>query len=348
MAAIKLNNFGGEFPSTHPRALPANAAQRNESLSPTSTSFKPVRTDLTVATCPAGTKTMHRFARKADGTFNSDPATGWITSTGDRSYVKGQINDERTERTYVFFNDGTQRPRAIDVNGSDRLLGVPVPLKPTVVLQAGEELTRDEAETFLFGPAIESLQKAVIQSTTDPVIYEPATRYTAGSVVLGGPYSTYGLLFSSNGAVPAPQSSNHWSLFGIKTVAQADALGLNRAQLGAVTVGGNVLVPLVALPYTRIPTPAMLLTKLTEVEWGADAGPQAGQPILDSTQATELRDAIMEKLDPSTFAKSERDELDDLVEEFARLLNGAAATPPTKPVEPTKPTVPEYTYFDGP
>lgn len=346
MSVIRIQNFGGEFPSTHPRALPADAAQRNESLSPTSTSFKPVRTDLTVATCPAGTKTMHRFARKADGSFNADATTGWITSTGDRSYVKGQINDERTERTYVFFNDGTQRPRAIDVNGADRLLGVPVPLKPTVVLQAGEELTRDEADTFLFGPAIESFQKAVIQSTPDPNVTEPGTRFS-GATIYGGPYSAHGLLFSTNASVPAALATNYWALYAVKTEAQANALGLNRSQLGAMTASGNVVVPLVALPYTRIPNPATLLTKIADVKWGADAGAQAGQPILDGAQSTELRDAVVERLDPSKFAKSERDELDDLVAEFSRLMSGTAATAPTRPTEPVRPTVPEYVTDGG-
>ena len=106
--------------------------------------FRPLRTDLAVATAPSGTKTLYRFARKSDGTFNSDHTTGWIATTEKRRYVKVQINDERTERTY-YTGDGV--PKVTDNTvalatppypTAWRPLGIPAPAAAmTVTTDAG-------------------------------------------------------------------------------------------------------------------------------------------------------------------------------------------------------------------
>lgn len=348
MSVIRIENFGGIRPSISPRALPPTAAQRNESLQLNLDEFRPVKADVAVATCPAGTKTLHRFARKADGSFNSDPSTGWITATDSRNYVKGQVNDERTERTYMFFNDGSARPRAVDVTGEDRVLGVPRPVKPVVSVTVGTEFTLEEANGFLFGEALTAYQQGVVSTTPEPATTEPNTRFT-GTTIHGGPYSNHGLTFPNNAAIPVNLQANHWNLYAVRTVAQADELGLNRTQLGAFTSGGNVFIPLTCLPFTLTPNSTTLLTAISAVEWPADAGEDAGTAVLDTASATNLRDDIVDALAPSKIAKSERDELNDLVEEFSRLVTGVAdiTTPPIKPTEPTRPTVAEYVYDEG-
>jgi hypothetical protein len=35
--------------------------------------------------------------------------TGWIVKAGEMSFVKAQINDDTTERTYATFDDGSAR-----------------------------------------------------------------------------------------------------------------------------------------------------------------------------------------------------------------------------------------------
>ena len=128
MAIIKITNFAGELPSVSPRTLPAAAAQIARNLLASTPEFRPLPSDVAVAVSTIiNPKTLHRLARKADGSFSADMAVGWITSSQEVSYVKGQIDDDTTERTYYTFDDGLTPPRALDALGRDRKMGVPQP-----------------------------------------------------------------------------------------------------------------------------------------------------------------------------------------------------------------------------
>jgi hypothetical protein len=128
-----------------PRALPPDASQVNSNLLATASEFRPLLGDRTVATVPAGTKTIYRLLRDATGALRTEISAGWIAEAVDKSYVKGQINDDATERTYVSFNDGSAPPRVIDATGDDRLLGVPRPSGVTATTNVVEEFSADDA-----------------------------------------------------------------------------------------------------------------------------------------------------------------------------------------------------------
>ena len=149
MTVIKIDNFGGEMPSVSPRALPQGQAQYAGNLQAATAEFRPLRTDRTVATSSiANPKTVYRLARTPDGGFNTDMTAGWITSNQAVSYVKGQLDDDETERTYYTFDDGSAPPRVLDAKGRDRKLGVPAPANaPGATVSATDELTPEEAES---------------------------------------------------------------------------------------------------------------------------------------------------------------------------------------------------------
>jgi hypothetical protein len=349
MAVVKIENFGGEMPSVSPRMLGAAGAQENRNLYTGIAEFRPLMLDAAVAGCPPDTKTMHRFARKADGTFNADPATGWIFSQNLRSYVKGQINDERTERTYYSVDDGSEPPRAIDVTGADRKLGVPRPVKPAVSLSVTDELTQEEASNFLYGEAAEAIRQAIIDSTTNPANNEPASRFV-GTTIKAGPYSSHGLAFPTSTLIPSALRTNHWDLVGIVPIQRAIDLGLVATTLEATVTPASMFVSITSLPFTILPDRALLESKLRAIQKPAGSADKsgnstAGQQLFTDAKITELADAVIKTLDPSEWGKSFRDELDAVTKEFARLITTAtSATLPSKPSEPTKPTVPEYTY----
>lgn len=344
MAVLKIENFGGELPSVSPRALPADAAQTNRNLFLATREFRPLATDLTVAACEDGTKTLHRFARDASGNFNTNPSTGWITSTQERSYVKGQINDERTERTYLTFDDGSARPRVIDATGADRLLGVPRPASLAVSANITDELTSEEASNFLYGEAAEAIRTAIEASAIDPGPNEPNAR-RSGSTILGGPYSTHGLFFNDEAGVPSFTSTLWWVLVARVSVERATTLGLDYNRLSALSDGTNVWIPINALPYIRSVNTTQLQTKLREIQYPEGSGEKSGTQLLEDAKISSLVEQVTKGLDPSTFAKSLRDDLDGTVREFARLLTSATVSTVTaKPVEPTKPTTAEWFY----
>ena len=352
MSVIKIEDFGGEQPSLSPRALGANAAQRNVNLVNAVSEFRPVRADLFAAHAPTGTRTMHRFSRAPDGAINTQPASGWILSSQPRSYVKGQINDERTERTFFTADDGSQPPRAIDVHGADRRLGVPRPVRPAVTLAVSDELTPEEANTFLYGEATEQIRQAVAQSVQQ--VSEPGLRFS-GSTIFAGPTSSHGLLFPNNPAVPSDLRLGHWNLYGQVPIDRARLLGLEIASAGSAATATHLFLPLTALPAAHRLDIAAIANRLRTLQLpegakNADGQSTAGTQMLSEGAIGKIIEAATRAVDVALIAKEHRDELEAVTREFARLLNTAVAIAvPPAPVEPTKPTVPEFSsvFEDG-
>lgn len=146
MSVINIANIGGRYPSISPRALPENGAQISTNLLARTPEFRPLHQDLAVATVPVNNpRTLHRLARKADGTFNSDMAAGWISSDRVVNYVKGPLNDDTTDRGYYTYGDGLSPPGTIDTSLVSRQLGVPAPTTaPTGSITLGDEFTPEE------------------------------------------------------------------------------------------------------------------------------------------------------------------------------------------------------------
>ena len=184
MTALKITQFGGVVPRVSPRALPDGAAQRYENLLATSTELRPLAGDKTVAAAAPGARTLYRLGRDADGALRGGDTDGWLTDVADKSYVKGQLNDDATERTVVSWNDGSAAPRVIDAKGADRLLGVPAPASVGVTANITDEFTRDEALAWVdeeLVPAIaEALRTALAEARVE------------GTTPVAGSYSLFG------------------------------------------------------------------------------------------------------------------------------------------------------------
>ncbi|GAA4400301.1 hypothetical protein [Quisquiliibacterium transsilvanicum] len=175
MAMIDLRNFGGEMPSASARALPANAARTNKNLLLATNEFRPLAQDTNTAVAAAGAKSIYRMNT---GT--------WKVSASDINYVKGQIADDDTERTYLTFNDGSAPPRVFDKDGADRQLGVPPPATaPALVHNVVDELRISEL------PEAATQAASLIESTIRAQLTYPML----GGIALDPPTSTsYGWL----------------------------------------------------------------------------------------------------------------------------------------------------------
>ena len=184
MTTLKITQFGGLVPRVSPRALPAGAAQQYENLLATSSELRPLQGDQTVAPATPGALTLYRLSRNADGTLRTSDSAGWITDVADKSHVKGQLNDDATERTVVAWNDGTQPPRVIDAQGADRPLGVPAPPQLSTAHNAVDEFTRDEALAWVD----EELVPAIVEALRT----ELAEARVEGTTPVAGSYSLFG------------------------------------------------------------------------------------------------------------------------------------------------------------
>lgn len=341
MAVLRINDFGGEYPSVDPRNLPANGAQTNRNLYALTNDFRPLKTDsATGAFCTNGTKSMHRFARSVGGAFNQNFASGWITSTIERSYVKGQINDDRTERTYTTFDDGSSAPRVIDVTGQDRQLGVPAPTKPTVTAAVVDELTSAEAEELLSNDVVDAIRRAVALSINRN---EPACR-TNNGVSYGGPYSFNGLS-QADATYPTQFQTLYWSLFAVVPQARISLLGLDATRLNAITVGDATVAGSGAkmyVPITALPATSVVIQSVFDSTVAAVKNPANNTQLLPQATIDVLRQRTIDALNPTTLAKSQRDELEALTKEFYQIL--LTNTPPTVSTAPVQSS---YTYLDG-
>lgn len=167
MSTFRITVAGGIFPAILPRSLPNDAAQVASNLHAGSVEFRPLPLDEAVATSPiSAPKTLYRMARTVGGAFNTQMTTGWITSPDVVHYVKSQIDDDLTERTYFTTADGSQPPRATDVTGVTRLLGLKAPASQPVVIPTivGEFTVQDRDRS------LQSATASVVKAIQDNLI----------------------------------------------------------------------------------------------------------------------------------------------------------------------------------
>lgn len=328
MAVIKVVDFGGEIPRVSPRALPAGGAALYQDLLATSIEFRPLAGDKTVGSGASGARTLYRIGRNADGSLRTDDSSGWIAETADKNYVKGQLNDDATERTVVTWNDGTQRPRVIDAKGADRLLGVPQPAKPILTHIEAELFTAEEAQAWVD----ETMMPAMVDALRNSLV----EARVANNVPVAGARSLHGRTYYPD---------RPWFLaFDVdKTFAQNN--GLMAAELGGTEGQLNYSLPLLVLPmWGRVENIESLKSALRAIE-----NPNTGSQVIPEDKIAELANEMSKQFDPNGESiAADREKMERAALDMIKALDGTSAATNTapRPVEPTKPNRPEY-YYPG-
>lgn len=323
---IVVTNFGGLIPKAQPRALPDNAGQTATNLMPTVAEFRPMAGDSTVVTSSGvnNPATIYRLKLKSDGTANADFATGWKVYAASVNLVRGPLNDNAKEWTYLSYNNGSAAPRVIDVDGGDRQLGVPAPTTaPTVAVTTTDEFTEDERNAAIdtaFATALKAIKGAITQTWV-------------GSTVPGG--GGYYARTTANGFTPEDKSQR-------ARVFRLEAAGgsIANAYVGTipaaaftwaldpglspfpVTLGGDphiaIAYPAYGMTYTV--DEAALSTALQAIDM---PGKTDGTKLLTGDQADELAAEFTEYLDPTVgVVKSSVDALKTKALELEQVLNG--------------------------
>lgn len=179
MAVLKIENFGGEIPRSPARQLPATAAQVNNNLLATATEFRPTQQTGTsvAAAATLGAKTLYRTQRDpSTNLLHASDADGWKTDAGYVDYVKGQLNDDSSERTYLTQYDGSAPPRVFDNSGGNYALGIPRPPKPSVYVTTSPKLTLKDATEWRDKTLIPLFAGYVQQS----MVRDGTSRFTPG------------------------------------------------------------------------------------------------------------------------------------------------------------------------
>ena len=328
MAVVKVSTFPGLLPRATARGMAGAGAQVSHNLLQTSMDFRPLLGDTQIGTCPAGVKSLYRMMRDAGGVIQVGDASGWITSSEARRYVRGQINDDATERTLVFSRDGRQAPQVTTVAGDYRLLGVPAPAKPMVTLNEVAQFTAGDAKTWVDSTMIPALTDA-INASVKPVD-QVVGRMTAGKPRVGA-YDMHGFTQSA---------TEQWYAELRIPLADARDKGLDVTGTEGFQSGGHWVLRMMFLPFWGELDSSRLDTELRKIE-----SPKDGSQLFSDAQIAQMVQDFAGFLDPAKAGiKSWRDELDALVRKFKKAVDDAkrasAITP--RPVEPVKPTVPEF------
>ena len=369
MTRVLLETFGGEMPALQVDALPATAAQEAVNLFAGSTDFRPLHEDVTVAACPTGTRTIYRTQRRSGGGFHGvdDEASGWMVHSTERSYVRGQVDDDATERTYVTDNTVGPYPQAFDLSsaGSPRRLGVPAPAKLTTTLKEGDPpFLRADAEEATSAIA-QAVRSALIECTIDPragVAQQRASRYknfvpsggVPGAATLtprNGPKSNYkmGPTEEIESHLPESYRDHHATLWAVRPISELSAIfGPTVAARLGVVLGTVSAMPLVCLPpswLAEAPDPDNPGRYLFETRMRAIKNPRdLTQPLFDEGEIVNMNQVFIAGGRMSERVPELIRQLDDVTREFSALVLDTPTPPATtpRPVEPTKPTVPQY------
>lgn len=139
MAAIRWAGIAGENRALHPKLLPDTVCTVSRNMKPGRGDMRPWRDPLTVATVPAGRKTIYRMGRDV-----ASDSQYWLSWTGIVHAIRGFSSDDTTEQTF-YTGDGTPKVTN-NVMGlasapyptTSRPMGIPAPATAlTAVKDAG-------------------------------------------------------------------------------------------------------------------------------------------------------------------------------------------------------------------
>ena len=339
MVKLVVDNFGGEIPRMDPRALPPGAAQVSKNLLASATEFRPLQQDQSVTTATTNAKSLYRFNRKSDGTFHTIDSEGWTTSTDDLNFVRGAVNDDALERSFVSNNLGTDYPKMVDITGASRRLGVPTPTTaPACTLNAVSQFTSGDANAWLTGTLTTAIVDA-IKANLDEDNF--TARWDAtNSKAVAGASSTYGL---SATTYPTSQRgfTEPWSLVVAVPETTALSVGLDAPNLSGVVVGSDRWMGIVGLPlWGRITNATTFKAALAAI-----TNPKTSAQLWTSGEIDSIAADLMDWFDPDNAELAVlRGRLDDAILAFSTGLGVVLHSVPSAPTPPTKPSVAQYDY----
>ena len=325
MPALVVSDFKGMLPRETPRSMGANGAQTHHNLLATQSDFRPLGQDDEVATCDPDAKSLYRMMRLPDGSPREGENGAWITSPDLLQYVRGQVNDDATERTVVSHRGGTQPPKVLTADGDLRLLGVPRPQTISLTPNEVGQFTREDAATWLSEEMQPAVQAALLANLDD---LDRSRRYGPNGP-LAGAYGMHGLTLW----VDRP-----WSALKLLPASLAGT------SLGSLVVsdGGSAST---GIPFEIAPVWGILNVAGFQAALRAVENPKDGSQAIGDDLISKITEAVQARLSPaSTEIKQWRDELDEAVLRGIKAIENATpgSDPAPRPTPPTKPTSREW------
>ena len=143
MTVIRLSGFDGANKAVHPKLLRESVAVESINAKPGRGDFRPWRQPKTVATIPAGAKTIYRMGRDV-----ASDSQYWLSWPSVVHAIRGFIADDTTEQTFYSgdggpkVTDSTMALASAPYPTASRPLGIPAPTAPvrTTVIDPSPEV----------------------------------------------------------------------------------------------------------------------------------------------------------------------------------------------------------------
>ena len=148
---ITLSGFRGENRALHPLNLPDSVGVTSLNQNPVRGDLRPWKAPLTVATVPAGRKTIYRMGRDV-----VSDTLYWLSWPSIVHAVRAFIADDVTERTYYTgdgvprWTDNTMALASAPYPTTFRLLGVPPPATAALLIASGGVSTTMESRYYTY------------------------------------------------------------------------------------------------------------------------------------------------------------------------------------------------------
>lgn len=186
---ITLSGFRGENRALPPLNLPETVGVSSINQNPARGDLRPWKAPLTVATVPAGTKTIYRMGRDV-----ASDANYWLSWSTTVHVVRGSIADDTTEKTY-FTGDGYPQWTDNNValyNGAPypngaRRLGVPAPTQaPTMYVSSSGVSPINETRFYCYSYVSDQGEEGAPSAVSLPLVCKTDATVTIGYVQAGG------------------------------------------------------------------------------------------------------------------------------------------------------------------
>ena len=150
MPVINLTGFNGENRAVNPKLLKETVGTVSRNQKPGRGDFRPWRQPKTVATIPAGAKTIYRMGRDV-----ASDSQYWLSWPSVVHAIRGFIAGDTTEKTFYTgdgepkVTDNTMALTSTPYPTASRQLGIPAPATPVLVSTNTGEWTEDP-ETYFY------------------------------------------------------------------------------------------------------------------------------------------------------------------------------------------------------
>ena len=194
MAVLTFSGFAGENRALHPLLLPENTGTVSLNQKPGRGDLRPWNAPMSVATVPAGRKSIYRMGRDVASDTNY-----WLSWPTEVHAVRGFNASDAAERTYYTgagtpkWTDTARALASAPYPTAARELGVPAPAAPVTLTASGGTSTTIETRFYVYTYVTDVGEEGANSPVSLPINCKADDTVTIGGFA-AAPSGNYGIV----------------------------------------------------------------------------------------------------------------------------------------------------------